>query len=336
MSQPRVRIAVFGAGRIGVVHAQNVANSEAELVGIADIDTVAAQRVLKRIGHGRVDTVEQFLSDPGIDAVLIATPTDTHADLIVQAAAAKKAIFCEKPISLDVAETVRAIEACERAGVALQIGFQRRYDVALRNARDAIASGKLGEVRYLRLVGRDSALPPISYIRTSGGQFKDQMVHDFDAARWLLAPLEVREVFATGSALVDPAVAEAGDVDTAVAVLRFTNGTIAVVEASRQAAYGYDARSEIHGSQGMMLSGYEELPSGVLLDSSRLGRHNDSFIARFRDAYRAEIEDFVRVVRERGTPRVTGSDALGALRIAIAADRSRATGCAVPLGEVPA
>ncbi len=335
MSQQPVGIAVFGAGRIGAVHAQNIAaDGDARLVGIADVDSSAAQRVIRNAASGRVDSVEGFLRDPQVDGVIIATPTDTHAELVVQAAQAKKPIFCEKPISLDVAETARAIKACERSRVALQIGFQRRYDRAFIDARDAIVAGALGEVRYLRLVGRDRAVPPIAYIRTSGGQFKDQMVHDFDAARWLLSPFEVNEVLATGSALIDPAVGQVGDVDTAVAVLRFTNGTIAVIEASREAVYGYDARAEVHGSRGMLLSGYEGLLDHDVLDASNVCESNDSFIGRFRDAYRAEIHDFTRVVREGAVPKASGADALAALRIAIAADRSRATSCAVTLAQV--
>jgi myo-inositol 2-dehydrogenase/D-chiro-inositol 1-dehydrogenase len=332
---PRPAIAVFGAGRIGRVHAATVARmGKASLAGVADIDFDAAQRVISSLGRGRVDTTEAFLDDPRVAAVIIATPTETHVDLIVRAAAAKKHVFCEKPISLEIGTTIHAIQACADAGIILQIGFQRRFDRDFVSARDAIASGRLGDVRYLRLVQRDHAMPPISYIRTSGGQYKDQMVHDFDAARWLLAPAQVEEVVATGSALIDPAVADAGDVDTSVACLRFSNGAIAVVEASREAVYGYDSRAEIHGSRGLLLNGYRGLTPGRVIDGSRVTPANDSFIGRFSKAYRVEILDFVDAIAENRRPLVDGYDALAALRIAVAADRSRSERRAVALAEI--
>jgi myo-inositol 2-dehydrogenase/D-chiro-inositol 1-dehydrogenase len=320
---------------MGTVHAGNVANhSGATLAGIADVDTDAAERVVRRLGQGRVDTIDGFLNDPAVNAVVIATPTATHVGLIVAAAAAKKPIFCEKPISLDVGSTVRAIDACERAGALLQIGFQRHYDRNFLDARSAIETGSLGEVRFIRLVSRDSAPPPIAYLSVSGGQYKDQMVHDFDAARWLFAPATVDEVTAMGSTLIDRSIAEAGDVDTAVAVLRFSNGAIAVIDASREAAYGYDVRAEIHGSRGMLLLGADGLKTGVVLDASFQKPQTDSFIARFAGAYRSEIADFVDVVAHGKQPRVQGDDALQALRIAIAAELSRTNGCTVRLSAV--
>ncbi len=320
---------------MGSVHAENVVHhSSAAFAGIADIDTGAAERLVRRLGQGRVDTVEGFLKDPTIAAVIIATPTATHAQLIEAAAAAKKQIFCEKPISLDVATTIRAILACERAGTILQVGFQRHYDRDFLSAHSAIEAGNLGEIRFIRLVSRDRSPPSPAYVCVSGGQYKDQMVHDFDAARWLLAPASVEEVMATGSALVDRSVAEAGDIDTSVAVLRFSNGAIAVLDDSREATYGYDVRGEIHGSLGMLLIGEDGMRAGVVLDASFLKAQNESFITRFAAAYRSEIADFVDVVSHGEWPRVKGDDALQALRIAIAADRSRMSGRTVRLSEV--
>lgn len=335
MLDGRPVIAVFGAGRIGRVHAANVARAPgAVFAGIADLDTTAALRVISDNKQGRLDSVEEFLSDPSIDGVVIATPSDTHPTLIDQAARANKAIFCEKPISLDLNTTAEAIRTCERASVPLQIGFQRRFDEDFVNARNAIASGKLGDIRYLRLVGRDRVVPPIAYIRTSGGQFKDQMIHDFDAARWLLEPVPVDEVSATGSALADAAIGEVGDVDTAVACLKFANGAIAVIEASREAVYGYDTRSEVHGSRGLLLSGYENFTPGRIADATYLTERTDSFATRFSDAYRAEIENFIEVVARRAQPRATGRDALEALRLAVAADQARASKRCVKLSDI--
>jgi myo-inositol 2-dehydrogenase / D-chiro-inositol 1-dehydrogenase len=328
-------IAVFGAGRIGRVHAENVARcSGVNFAGVADVDFAAAERIVRHLGKGRTGTVESFLEDPAIDAVVIATPTDSHAAIVAKAAAAKKQIFCEKPISLDVDATIVAIEACTRNNVALQVGFQRRFDRDFLVAKKTIDDGALGEIRFVRLVSRDHTPPPIAYIPTSGGQYRDQMIHDFDAARWLVAPAAVEEVTAIGSVVIDPAIGQAGDVDTAIAVLRFSNGALCMIDVSREAAYGYDVRTEIQGSRGMFLTGQDSMGDRAILDASFLEPKNDSFVTRFADAYRREIEDFVDAVATHRKPGVGGDDALQALRIAIAADRSRSEHRTVALSEV--
>lgn len=320
---------------MGAAHAATVASSNrAEFAGIADVDEAAAERVISSLAQGATAGIEDFLKNPDVDAVIIATSSPTHASLILQAASAGKHIFCEKPISLDVDTTLKSILSCEEAGVILQIGFQRRFDRDFLNARNAVASGSVGDVRFVRLVSRDRSLPPMAYIPTSGGQFKDQMIHDFDAARWLLQPAEVVEVTATGSAVISPEIGHAGDVDTAVALLRFSSGAIAVIDVSREAAYGYDVRTEIHGSNGMLLAGSDGMQSGRVLDRSFATPQTDSFLTRFADAYRAEIEGFIEVVSRGGQPCAGGRDALQALRIAIAADRSRETGRTVKVVEV--
>jgi myo-inositol 2-dehydrogenase/D-chiro-inositol 1-dehydrogenase len=322
---------------MGSAHARTVASSaRAEFAGVADVDSDAAERVVSAIGSGKARSTDAFLADPQIDAVIIATSSGTHAELIEKAASARKHIFCEKPISLDLQTTANAIRVCDEAGVILQIGFQRRFDRDFLNARSAIENGKIGAIRFVRLVSRDRTLPPMAYIPTSGGQFKDQMIHDFDAARWLLAPAHVDEVIATGTAVISQEIGEAGDVDTAVAMLRFSNGAIAVTDVSREAVYGYDVRTEIHGSLGMLLAGGDGMQNGRILDSSFAKPQTDSFLTRFSDAYRAEIEDFIDVIASRGRPRADGHDALEALRIAVAADRSLASGCAVKLADVDA
>jgi myo-inositol 2-dehydrogenase/D-chiro-inositol 1-dehydrogenase len=329
-------IAVFGAGRIGRVHATNLARrTDAVFAGVTDIDTAAAQRLVNDLRKGRVGSMDAFLSDPTLDAVIIATPTSTHAEIIAQVAATGKHIFCEKPISLDIDTTIAAIAVCERTRSILQIGFQRHFDRDFLKAYDAIASGRLGRIRFIRLVSRDRTLPPIDYIPTSGGQYKDQMVHDLDAARWLMAPASVEEVTAVGGAIIDPNIGEAGDIDTALAVLKFSNGAFAIIDVSREAVYGYDVRAEILGSHGMLLTGGDDIPDGVVLGKSHVKPHTDSFITRFADAYRREIEDFVDVVAGRKVPRVVGNDALQALRIAVAADRSLQERRTVSLAEVP-
>ncbi len=318
---------------MGSVHARNVAeHSDADLAGIADVDDGAAMRLAQSFAT-RTGSVEEFLQDSRVDAVVISTPSGTHAELIEQCAGAGKQIFCEKPISLDVATTIRATDASKRAGVLLQIGFQRRFDRDFVQAREAIAAGEVGEMRFLRLVSRDRTLPPIAYIPTSGGQFRDQMVHDFDAARWLLAPAQVEDVTATGVA-ANGEIAQAGDVDTSVALLRFSNGAMAVLDVSREAAYGYDVRIEALGSRGMLLRGADGMPQGRVLDASFAAPLTDSFITRFADAYREEIHDFIGVLANGGEVRAGGEDALEALRLAIAADRSRERGCVVRFSDV--
>lgn len=333
-SEP-IGLAVFGAGRIGAVHVRNAATLPgARLVGVADIDHAAAQRLVARHGTGRVDDAVAFLRDPSVAGIVIATPTDSHAELIAQAAAAGKHILCEKPISLDVATSLSAIGAAERARVILQVGFQRRFDPEFQRARRAVESGELGKPRFLRLVGRDHHVPSLDYLRTSGGQFKDQMIHEFDLARWLLAPAHVSEVFAAGSTVIEPALQEFGDADTTVALLRFDTGALGIIDGSREAVYGYDVRAEILGSKGLMLVGGERLRNGALLDASAATSAVESFIERFEQAYRAELEDFVDAIATGRAALVGGSDALEALRLAIAATQSFQLGRPVALAEV--
>ena len=315
---------MFGAGRIGAVHVQSAARHVpgAALVGVSDLDQRAAQRLVDLAGAGRVDSVQSFLDDPKVHGVVIATPTETHVDLVQRAVHAGKHVLCEKPISMRLAETNAADIAAREAGVVLQVGFQRRFDSEFFRARTSVQTGELGQPRFLRLVGRDHRVPALAYLRTSGGQFTDQMIHEFDLARWLFDPLEIEEVYATGSALVAPAITDFGDVDTSVVVLRFKGGAIGIIDNSREAIYGYDVRGELQGSKGMLLVGHRRLSGGEFIDSSFATPDFESFVERFADAYRAEVQDFVEAIRDRRPPRVGARDALEALRIAIAANRS--------------
>jgi myo-inositol 2-dehydrogenase / D-chiro-inositol 1-dehydrogenase len=323
MRREPVGLAVFGAGRIGAVHVRNAATlAHVALIGVADIDGEAARRLVDKAGKGRVDDVAAFLRDPSVAGVIVATPTASHVDLIELAAAAGKQILCEKPISLDIATTVAAIASAARSDSILQVGFQRRFDEQFLRARSAVESGELGFPRFLRLVGRDHRVPSLAYLKTSGGQFKDQMIHEFDLARWLMAPANVTEVYAVGSTIIEPKLAEFGDADTTAAVLRFDSGALAIIDGSREAVYGYDVRGELHGSKGMVLVGHERLLSGQMLDARTLTPDADSFIERFDLAYRAELADFVDAIAGHRSPRVSGEDALEALRIAEAATRS--------------
>ena len=335
MAAPPVGLAVLGAGRIGAVHIRNAASlaPKARLVAVADLDRAAARRAAAEAGVAATDPASA-LADPAVQAVVIATPTPTHAELIAQAAAAGKHILCEKPISPSLAQTRTAMQAAARTGVILQVGYQRRFDAEFARARSAVAAGELGKIRFVRLVGRDHRVPSLEYLRGSGGQFKDQMVHEFDLARWLLAPDRIEEVYATGSALVDAAIAGFDDVDTSLVVLRFASGAMGAIDDSREAIYGYDVRGELHGSGGLMLVGQQRLHNGSVLGAAAATPDVDSFIERFAQAYRAELEDFVEAIVDKRAPRVGGNDDLEAMRLAIAADRSFRLRRPVRLAEV--
>lgn len=336
MARDCLGLAVLGAGRIGALHAANVARviPAARLIGVADIDR-AALRAVETTGAGRATTnYEELLDDPAVEAVIVATPTDTHATLMAQAARRGKHIFCEKPIALTLEATRTAIDAVRAAGVILQIGFNRRFDPVHVAAHEAILRGDIGEPWIIKLVGRDPRIAPLSYLKVSGGQFKDQAIHEFDAARWLLGR-EVEEVYATGSALVDPAVAELGDVDTSLTTLRFSGGALGLVDSCRQAVYGFDVRTEVHGSEGKLMIGYEGRSAVTLLEPNRASHdHIDWFLERFDAAYRAEVADFVECVQTGRAPRAVGEDGYRALHIAVAAGRSHRERRPVRLEEV--
>ncbi|HWE60491.1 MAG TPA: inositol 2-dehydrogenase [Chloroflexota bacterium] len=317
-----IGIAVLGAGRIGSQHAMNAAREVpgATLVGVADIDLATAQRAVKAAGSGRaVQDYRVLLADPEVQVVVIATPTDTHAQLLREGAAAGKHILCEKPIALTLDVTREAIDAVQHSGVLVAVGFNRRFDPAFAAARRAIDAGEIGEPWIVKLVGRDPRLAPLSYLRSSGGLFKDQAIHEYDLACWLI-DRPVEEVYATGSVLVDPQVAALGDVDTALTTLRFAGGALGLVDNCRQAVYGYDVRAEVHGSAGKLLIGGDRRTPVTLLEPNRASHdHVDWFLDRFADAYRDELVDFVACVRTGRTPSVVAEDGYRALQIAVAA-----------------
>ena len=252
MSSKQLHVGIIGAGRIGKVHAETLAFRlpEVRTLAIADVNREAAQALAARCGIPTVaESSEQIFANPEIDAVLICSSTDTHADFIVQAAQAGKHIFCEKPIAHTSTQIDRALAAVKQAGVKLQIGFNRRFDANFVRVRQAVVSGEIGTPRLMHIISRDPAPPPISYVRVSGGMFLDMTIHDFDMARFLIGD-EVEEIYTAGAVMVDPEIGAAGDLDTALIVLRFKNGVIATIDNSRQAAYGYDQRVEILGSAG--------------------------------------------------------------------------------------
>jgi myo-inositol 2-dehydrogenase/D-chiro-inositol 1-dehydrogenase len=326
MNTQPLRIGVIGAGRIGKVHAESIATRipEAELVGIADVDQEAAGAIG---GRYRVPLVaadyHELLNASEVDAVVVCSPTTTHAEIIAEAAAAGKHVFCEKPIALDLGRIDAALAAVEQAGVKLQIGFNRRFDPSFRKVREMVAAGKIGQPHILRITSRDPAPPPVSYVKTSGGLFLDMTIHDFDMARYLMGS-EVEEVYVAAAVLVDPAIGGAGDVDTAVITLRFANGAMGTIDNSRRAVYGYDQRIEVFGSAGMVAAGNRTPDAHVY--SNAEGIHSALplyfFLERYFDSYVAEMKEFVTAVLEDKPTPVTGLDGRAPVVIGLAVQQS--------------
>ncbi|RUT29289.1 inositol 2-dehydrogenase [Arsenicitalea aurantiaca] len=326
------RFGILGAGRIGRVHALTLARSgRAEVAYVADALPDAAASLADAVG-ARASDVDAVIEAPDVDAILIATPTDTHADLIERVARAGKAILCEKPVSLSVERIEACLPVVEAAGVPLMIGFHRRYDPNFAALEKRIREGEIGEVEIVTITCRDPSAPPVSYIERSGGLYRDMMIHDFDMARFLLGEEPVL-VHALGGNLVDPAIGQAGDVDTASVQMQTASGKICVITNSRRASYGHDQRIEVHGSRGLLRAGNVHLTT--LEKADETGWREDlipfSFIERYGEAYRREIERFLDCLETGESPRASGHDGLMAQRLAEAATRSRATGEAVRL-----
>ena len=295
VTEDPVRLGLLGAGRIGQTHARSIADAGgARLVAVADPIEAAVASVVRMTGT-RAASAEEVLADAAIEGVLIATPTDLHADLIERAAESGKVIFCEKPIDLDLSRAQRAVAAAARCGVPLMVGFNRRFDPSFRRLRDEIAAGRVGTVELVQITSRDPAPPPMAYIERSGGLFRDMMIHDLDMARFLVGE-PIVEVTATGSAIIDKAVGDAGDVDTAVALLRSASGRLCVISNSRRATYGYDQRIEVHGSEGMISAGNPVATTVTRADRSGFATDplNDFFMERYADAYRRRDRGLLR------------------------------------------
>ncbi len=338
MRAERLRIGIVGAGRIGRVHAETLAFGlpEAEIVSITDVDRGAARKVAERCGiHTVANSSQDLLADARVDAVLICSPTDTHAELISEAARAGKHVFCEKPIAHDLEKIDAALEAVAQAGVKLQIGFNRRFDANFARVRRAVESGEIGAPRLLHIVSRDPAPPPISYIKVSGGMFLDMTIHDFDMARFLIGE-DVEEIYVAGGVMVDPEIGRAGDLDTAVIVLRFVNGVIGTIDNCRQAAYGYDQRVEILGSLGKIAT-ENRYPNEAVVSTGREVRRDlplNFFMERYRDSFAAELRSFVDAVLRDQPTLVTGADGRMPVVMGLAARRSYEEGRAIRLAEV--
>lgn len=317
-------IAVIGAGRIGRIHARNIAlHPQAKLAGVSDPDAGAASSLARDCGVGAIALEEAFRAD----AVLIGSPTPTHADYIERAAAAGCAVFCEKPVDLSAARVRDCLAAVRKAGIPLMVGFNRRFDPSFASLQRRLAAGEIGALELLTITSRDPAPPPASYVAQSGGLFRDMMIHDLDMARFLLGEEPV-ELYAAASALVDKAIGEAGDVDTAVVTLKTASGKLCQISNSRRATYGYDQRIEAHGSQGLLRAGNRTATTVEV--AGRDGFTTDPalpfFLERYEAAYRAELDAFVTAVLDRVPAGPTGEDGLRALLLADAATESARSG----------
>jgi myo-inositol 2-dehydrogenase / D-chiro-inositol 1-dehydrogenase len=317
----------FGAGRIGAIHAGNIARHPgARLLHVVDVDVGAATRLAAQYG-AQASERAAALADPAVDAVLIASSTDTHAELIEAAARAGKAVFCEKPIDLDSKRVESCLAVVKQTGAVLMVGFNRRFDPNFARLHRQLRQGRIGKIEMLAITSRDPGPPPLAYIKVSGGLFRDMMIHDLDMARWLLGEEPV-EVFAAASCLVDPAIGAAGDADSAMVTLKTASGTLCQISNSRRASYGYDQRIEAHGEKGM-------LRAGNILESSVEFSGGDGivgekplhfFLERYAEAYRHELDQFIAAVAGKTAPPTSGADGLRALRLADAAVESARSG----------
>jgi myo-inositol 2-dehydrogenase / D-chiro-inositol 1-dehydrogenase len=323
-----LKVAVIGTGFIGSVHARNIArHPDAELVAVSDANIEIAKKIAATTGAETVTDIAEIFNNKNIHSVLIATPTDTHVDYLKRAAGAGKAIYCEKPIGLDYEEARKAVSAVRAAGVPAMLGFNRRFDASHAAVKEAVDRGEVGKVEIVQLTSRGPKPPPISYVKVSGGQLRDQTIHFFDLLRWLTNDEPV-EVYALGAALVDPAIGEAGDVDTSIVSLRMASGALCQIDSSRRAAYGYDERVEIFGSEGLVESARQNF-RGVSIYKGRQifkdGLHPGWF-ERIEQSYYQAIDAFIQSV-ERGTPPSPSlEDGLKAQLIADKATESIKTG----------
>jgi myo-inositol 2-dehydrogenase/D-chiro-inositol 1-dehydrogenase len=333
-----INVAIIGAGRIGTVHAENLITRvpEANVVGIADVVVSAARTLATRLNVPRATAdYHEFLDDQTIQAVLICSSTDTHSQIITEAAGAGKDIFCEKPFDHSLEKIDRALAAVERAGVKLQIGFNRRFDANFWRVRRAVETGEIGEPHMMHIISRDPAPPPIEYIKVSGGIFLDMTIHDFDMARFLIDS-EVEEIYTVADVKVDPAIGEAGDVDTALMVLKFANGVIGTIENSRRAVYGYDQRVEVFGSGGSIGTMNNYANNAVLQTAENIYRDLplNFFMERYTESFAEEIRQFIAsVVNDQPVP-VGGLDGRVPVVMGLAARKSYDEGRPVRISEI--
>ncbi|WP_109310945.1 inositol 2-dehydrogenase [Ruegeria sp. AU67] len=330
-----LKIGLLGAGRIGRVHAEAIsAHPKTELTVISDAVNDAAVGLAAEYG-ARVQSSDEIIGDSTIDAVLIATPTDTHSDLIEAATQAGKAVLCEKPVDLDLERAKICQKAAGATGQPVMLGFNRRFDPNFQALKAAYDAGEVGKAELLSITSFDPAPPPVSYVKVSGGLFRDMMIHDFDMANYLTGQIPVT-ISAVGTSVVDPEIGQAGDVDTAVVTMAYADGSLAVIKNSRRAAYGYDQRVELLGSRGL-LQAHNVLENSIVkstADGVTGAKPTYFFLERYMAAYRAEWDAFTRAIQSGSDVPVTLEDGVAALAMAEAATRSAKSGRPVAMEEV--
>jgi myo-inositol 2-dehydrogenase/D-chiro-inositol 1-dehydrogenase len=333
-----IKVGVIGAGRIGKIHAENLVTRipGVDVSAIADTNKGAADDLATRLRVANVYTdYRKILADLAIEAVIICSSTDTHANIMVEAAEAKKHIFCEKPVDHSLVKIDRALAAVNEAGVKCQIGFNRRFDANFRKVRELVSAGNIGKLHLLRITSRDPAPPPVEYVKVSGGMFLDMTIHDFDMARYLSGS-EVVEVYAAGGVMVDARIGEAGDIDTAIITLKFANGAIGTIDNSRQAVYGYDQRVEVFGSGGMAAVANNTLDSLVYSNSDGVSSAKPLyfFLERYMDSFIAEMKEFIEAIQQDKPTPVSGLDGRKPVVIAMAAKKSLDENRPVKIAEI--
>jgi myo-inositol 2-dehydrogenase/D-chiro-inositol 1-dehydrogenase len=321
----KVKIAVVGTGRMGSVHVRNISHSipEADLVAVCDIRLEVAQAIADECGIKRVvKDFHDLLADPEIDAILIAASTNAHAYIMKDTAAAGKHIFCEKPLALELDKIDEALEAVEKAGVKLQVGFNRRFDKSFQKVREMVYSGEIGRPCLLRITSRDPEVPALEFMRVSGGMFLDMTIHDFDMARFQVG--EVEEVYAVGRVMIEPALNEFGDVDTSIVTLKFANGAFGTIDNSRKAVYGYDQRLEVFCSDGTAMAENERENVAVrgTTDGFHASRIPHFFMNRYAPCYVEEVRQFIECVRDDKPTPINGNDGRAAVVLGYAAWKS--------------
>jgi myo-inositol 2-dehydrogenase / D-chiro-inositol 1-dehydrogenase len=323
-----LKVAVIGTGFIGSVHARNIArHPDAELAAVSDTNIEFAKKIAASTGAEAVTNIAEIFNNKDIHAVFIATPTDTHVNYLKRAAGAGKAIYCEKPIGLDYQEAEKAVRAVQAAGVPVMLGFNRRFDASHAALKEVVDRGEVGKVEIVQLTSRGPKPPPISYVKVSGGQLRDQTIHFFDLLRWLTNDEPV-EVYAIGAALVDPAIGEAGDVDTSIVSLRMASGALGQIDSSRRAAYGYDERVEVFGSEGLVESVRQNFRGLSLYKGRQIsmdGLHPGWF-ERIEQSYYEALDAFLQSVEKGTPPSPSLEDGLKAQLIADKATESMKTG----------
>ena len=322
----KINLGIIGTGRIGRLHARNLKYliPGAQVLGVVDILEKSAHEVASQLDIPVVGKDYRVLLDnKNINAVVICSSTDTHAQIISEAAQAGKHIFCEKPIALELDKIDQALAAVKKAGVKLQVGFNRRFDPSFKKAKELVTKGAIGIPHLVKITSRDPEPPPISYVKVSGGIFLDMTIHDFDMARYLLGQ-EVVELMAVGSCLVDPAIGNAGDIDTAIVMLKYEKGAWGTIDNSRKAVYGYDQRIEVFGSEGCITVGNPKQTEVVVSNAEDIKTDKPLFffVERYREAYLAEMEEFIKCIQKDQEPPVGGWDGKIAVEMGYAAKES--------------